>query len=192
MDLERLPPAQADSKFRALGSSKAIIFDMRGYPQGTVFTLGPGIARADMPVPVAHFDRPERPSRDSSTFTVVPFDQTLPRTTAPKYTGRTVLLIDEDAVSQSEHSALVLRALACTTFLGSPTVGANGDITDFVMPGRLQFVMTGQSVKCRDGSVLFCRNRRCRCRSLRSVQERGCRQSRWSPRVGTTSVRRRS
>jgi hypothetical protein len=127
---------------------------MRGYPQGTVFTIGPRVARADTPVPVAHFDRPERPSPDSSTFTVYPFDQTLPRATAARYTGRTVLLIDEHAISQSEHSALILRALAGTTFVGSPTVGANGDVTDVVMPGNLRFYMTGQSVKWPDGTVL--------------------------------------
>ncbi len=154
VDMERLPPNLVDSVFRALGRANAIIFDMRGYPQGTGFQIGPRLSRVNTPVTVAHFDRPERPSPDSSTFTVFPFDQTFPVSNASHFTGRTAMLLDEHAVSQSEHTALIFRAHSGTTFVGSPTVGANGDVTDLVMPGGLRFYMTGQSVKWPDGAVL--------------------------------------
>jgi hypothetical protein len=53
----------------------------------------------------------------------------------PKYRGRTVTLIDARAVSQSEHTSLMLEAVADTLFVGSPTGGYNGDITHAVLPG---------------------------------------------------------
>ena len=150
VDMERLPPDRVDSVYRALSAASAIIFDMRGYPQGTGFRLGPWVSRDAQPKPTAHFDRPERPSPDSSTNTVYAFDQTLPAATRPRFAGKTAMLIDEHAVSQSEHTAMMFKTLGGTVFVGSPTVGANGDITVGMLPGGLRFWMTGQSVQWVD------------------------------------------
>ena len=38
----------------------------------------------------------------------------------PRYAGRTVMLIDENAISQSEHSGLFYKTANGTTFVGSP------------------------------------------------------------------------
>lgn len=150
VDLERLPLDRRDSVYRALSGASAIIFDMRGYPQGTGFHLGPWVAKDAQPKPTAHFDRPERPSPDSTKNTVYSFDQTLPAASRPRFTGKTVMLIDEHAVSQSEHTAMMFKTLGGTVFVGSPTVGANGDITVNVLPGGLRYWMTGQSVQWAD------------------------------------------
>jgi len=150
VDMERLPSDRVDSVYRALSGATAIIFDMRGYPQGTGFRLGPWVAKEPRPRPTAHFDRPERPSPDSTANTVFPFDQTLPAAPRARFAGRTAMLIDEHAVSQSEHTAMMFKTLAGTVFVGSPTAGANGDITVGALPGGLRFWMTGQSVQWPD------------------------------------------
>jgi C-terminal processing protease CtpA/Prc len=71
-----------------------------------------------------------------------------------KYRGKTVTLIDERAISQAEHTGLFLEAACGTTFIGSPTAGANGDVTNFALPGGLVFVFTGHDVRHADGRQL--------------------------------------
>jgi C-terminal processing protease CtpA/Prc len=64
------------------------------------------------------------------------------------------MLIDERAISQSEHSGLFFKAANGTTFIGSPTTGANGDVTSLVLPGGLQMRFTGHDVRWPDGRQL--------------------------------------
>ena len=80
--------------------------------------------------------------------------QPLPRTTKPRYRGPTVMLIDERAISQSEHTALFFEAANGTRFVGSPTVGANGDVTTVVLPGGVTANFTGHDVRHADGRQL--------------------------------------
>ncbi len=53
------------------------------------------------------------------------------------YKGKTVMLIDERAVSSAEHTGLFFEAANGTKFVGSPTTGTNGDITYFFIPGGI-------------------------------------------------------
>jgi C-terminal processing protease CtpA/Prc len=65
-----------------------------------------------------------------------------------------VLLIDERAVSQAEHTVLFLEAANGTKFIGSPTQGANGDVTNFSLPGGIHVYFSGQGVWHADGRQL--------------------------------------
>ncbi len=72
-----------------------------------------------------------------------------------RYTGRVVVLIDERAISQSEHTCLFFEAAAeSVTFIGSPTNGANGDVTDLVLPGGIWVTFTGHDIRHADGRQL--------------------------------------
>jgi C-terminal processing protease CtpA/Prc len=64
------------------------------------------------------------------------------------------MLMDERTVSQAEHTGLFLKAANGTTFIGTPTTGANGDVTDFSLPGGIKVGLTGQSVAHPDGTQL--------------------------------------
>jgi len=46
------------------------------------------------------------------------------------------------------------EAATDVTFIGSPTSGANGDVTFFYIPGDISIRMTGQSVRHADGRQL--------------------------------------
>jgi C-terminal processing protease CtpA/Prc len=70
------------------------------------------------------------------------------------YKGKIVVLIDDRAISQSEHSCLFYQEAAGATFIGSPTHGANGDVTQGRLPGGLRFLFTGQEVRHVDGKQL--------------------------------------
>src|SRR5436853_6695742 len=78
----------------------------------------------------------------------------MPRTNAMRYQGKTVMLIDERAISQSEHSGLFYKAANGTVFIGSPTAGANGDVTSFSVPGGIRIGFSGHDVRWPDGKQL--------------------------------------
>jgi len=76
------------------------------------------------------------------------------RPSATLYRGKTVMLIDERAQSQSEHTALLFRAVHGTVLIGSPTAGANGTGSNFSVPGGLLVGLRGDGVSSPDGSQL--------------------------------------
>jgi C-terminal processing protease CtpA/Prc len=159
IDLARLKRAEADAALDATFSAPAIIFDMRGYPDGTGFMIGPRLIKGGKPVAGAQFRRPFLAGSAVSSFEHGnridhAFTQTLSPSSKPRYSGKVVMLIDEQAISQAEHTCLAFSAATDVTFIGTPTNGANGDITDFLLPGALRVVFTGHDVRHGDGRQL--------------------------------------
>lgn len=152
-DLGRLPASQVDSMFERLKGTRAIIFDMRGYPRGTAWSVAPRLTRADMP-PAARFSRPNATTPDTTERTEFTFTQTLPPTDKWRYLRPTVMLIDERTLSQAEHTGLFLEAANGTKFIGLPTAGANGDVTTVLLPGGAEMWFSGHSVRHADGRQL--------------------------------------
>ncbi len=154
-DLERLPVSMVDSMFRTLAGTSAIIFDMRGYPQGTAWSIAPRLNTHSAPTVAARFRRLIVPSPDTTRTTDVTFEQPIPPLgNATPYRGRTVMLIDERAISQAEHTGLFFESANNTAFIGSPTQGANGDVTNTVLPGRISLTFSGHDVRHADGRQL--------------------------------------
>jgi C-terminal processing protease CtpA/Prc len=158
-DLDRLPPSGVDEMFEKFKNTRAIIFDMRGYPKGTAWVIAPRLTERTGVVGAVFYRRnpiyPEGANGDlldqDLTFT---FSQALPTTTKWRYTGKTVMLIDERALSQAEHTGLFFEAANGTKFVGSPTGGANGDVTNFFVPGGIRISFSGQGVRHADGRQL--------------------------------------
>jgi C-terminal processing protease CtpA/Prc len=152
-DLGRLPASQVDSMFDRLRDTRAIIFDMRGYPFGTAWPIAPRLTRDDGPI-AARFARPNPMSPDTTERTTVEFTQALDHTDKWPYLKPTVMLIDERTLSQAEHTGLFFEAANHTKFIGSPTMGANGDVTVIALPGGVTMSFTGQAVRHADGRQL--------------------------------------
>ncbi len=155
VDLGRLTPGFVDSVFARLAHARAIVFDMRGYPKGTAWVIAPHLAPHDSIV-AARFAEPEVPSPDTSLTRTRQFPQYLPSYTGtmPRYHGRTVMLIDDRTQSQAEHTGLFFEAANGTRFVGTPTAGANGDVTWFVIPGGISITFSGHDVRHADGRQL--------------------------------------
>jgi C-terminal processing protease CtpA/Prc len=64
------------------------------------------------------------------------------------------MLIDERTVSQAEATGLFFEAANGTKFVGTPTSGAIGDVTEFSVPGGIRVFMTGHDVRHADGRRL--------------------------------------
>ena len=158
-DLDRLEAAMVDEMFEAFRETKAIIFDMRGYPKGTAWAIAPRLA-TKAGAAAALFDQPIVMSPDGASSgttgrsAVTSFVQTIPLTDKPRYPGKTVMLIDERTQSQAEHTGLFFKAANRTTFVGSHTSGANGDVTNFLVPGGIKITFSGASVRYPDGRQL--------------------------------------
>ncbi len=157
IDLERLAPADADRALDELATAKAIVFDLRGTPQRTGWAIGARLAKANAPFAVAKFRRASYqgppPNGVAQTQWLALEDVERP---APikRYEGRVFALIDERTASQAEHTALIFKAAANATFVGSTTNGTIGDLTGIQLPGGLILRFTGHDVRTPDGRQL--------------------------------------
>jgi hypothetical protein len=151
VDLRWLEPEDVDRMIDDLWDTKGMIIDLRNYPRNVFPYLGRrmnvvgnvGFALIGIPEIVAGVRSPQQ-------F----ISQNLGVDPRPSYDKPTVTLINERAQSQSEHTALALEALGRTTFVGSPTVGANGNVTMFSVPGGHLVMFTGMDVRHHDGRQL--------------------------------------
>ncbi len=158
IDLARLQRGDADKALDAVMKCPALIFDMRGYPNGTAWSIAPRLTTRRN-VTAALFRRPmlEATSLTNSDYaggTDFSFAQQLPPPRGEAYTGKVVMLINEEAISQAEHTCLFFESATKVTFIGTPTAGANGDVTNVVLPGGITARFSGHDVRHADGRQL--------------------------------------
>ncbi len=160
VDLDRLELSAVDSMFATLKNTRAIVFDDRGYPLGTAWPIAPRLT-ARSKVEGAFFSMLDVSAVDIENVEgAVPvlsfsnFYQMLDLASGPRYLKPVVVLVDERSISQAEHSALFLEAAAHPTFVGTPTAGANGDVTQFAVPGGITLAFSGLGVRHADGARL--------------------------------------
>jgi C-terminal processing protease CtpA/Prc len=158
VDLGRLQNGEVNAMFEKIKNTKAVIFDMRGYPNGTAWSIAPrltdktavGAALFSRPIPSANsFANSDFLGGANYTFT-----QPLPERLGDVYRGKVVMLIDESAISQAEHTCLFFESATDVTFIGMPTAGANGDVTNMVLPGGIIVNFSGHAVRHADGRQL--------------------------------------
>jgi C-terminal processing protease CtpA/Prc len=159
-DLGRLQTKDVARMFKLFNTTKAIIFDMRGYPNGTAWSISPYLTDRPNVVGAKFFryapNEPDIAGGDSGgAVQKYFFSQTIPANGGkPVYRGKTVMLIDERTQSQAEHTGLFFEAANGTEFIGSPTAGANGDVTNFGIPGGISLSFSGHDVRHADGRQL--------------------------------------
>jgi C-terminal processing protease CtpA/Prc len=158
VDLARLPAGDDDKIFDTIKNTPAVIFDMRGYPNGTAWSIAPRLTEKKNVV-AALFSRPLLEGKsmsdpDYADTASYSFAQKLPESKGDVYRGKVVMLINEAAISQAEHTCMFFEAATDVTFIGTPTAGANGDVTFMVLPGNLQVSFSGHDVRHADGRQL--------------------------------------
>lgn len=151
-DLTRLTGQELDAAFNAVKDTPALILDMRGYPKGIFFMLGMRLASKQ--VTAARFERAEIHATEAGENNRKRFEQVIFPSPQGRYAGKVVMLINEEAISQSEHTCLFVEAATDVTFIGTPTNGANGDVTSIRLPGGITTNFTGHDVRHGDGRQL--------------------------------------
>jgi C-terminal processing protease CtpA/Prc len=123
---ENIAPGMEINWLQQLGGDRAFLL-----PQRVPFTLRPGYyaLRTDT-------------LRPNAKFPVVPF------------TGKLVLLVNEQTQGAAERLAFLLQQLPAVTTVGSPSAGACGAMSFLSLPGGVEVEFTGQSIAYPDGTLL--------------------------------------
>ncbi|MFC0168955.1 S41 family peptidase [Pseudoduganella danionis] len=121
--------------------SKGLIIDIRNYPSDFVpFALGQYLV--EQPTPFVRFTVADLANPGGFKWS----KELMLQPQAPHYAGKVVILVDERSQSQSEYTAMALRASPRALVLGSTTAGADGNISALVLPGGLKTVISGIGV----------------------------------------------
>lgn len=76
-------------------------------------------------------------------------------TTAPLYTGKVIVLIDEGTAGLAETTALILKAyVKKITFVGTASQGASAEQRSFLLPGGVRVYLSAIDRQLPDGTVL--------------------------------------
>jgi C-terminal processing protease CtpA/Prc len=126
--------------------TKAIIFDIRNYPQNVYSKISSYLNRerkafARMEVPQKGF--PGVYVREKTLF--------VGRTNENYYRGKVILLIDANTQSMAELTVMALLTAPNVTSIGSHTAGTNGDVMSIPLPGAYQTAMSSVGVYFPDG-----------------------------------------
>jgi C-terminal processing protease CtpA/Prc len=158
VDLGRLEVGEVDKMFETIKNAPAVIFDMRGYPTGSAWEIAPRLTEKKNVVAALFFRSLLEPSSLTSTDYADHASHTgaqpLPAAKGSVYKGKVVMLINEEAISRAEHACLFFEAATDVTFIGTPTQGANGDVTLMVLPGNLPISFSGHDIRHADGRQL--------------------------------------
>lgn len=121
--------------------TKGLIVDIRNYPSAFVpFALGQYLV--DKPTPFARFTVGDlaNPGGFKWGKVVALYPQ------AARYTGKVMILVDDISQSQSEYTAMALRAAPRARVVGSTTAGADGNASWIPLPGGLRTMISGIGV----------------------------------------------
>ena len=122
-----------------LMDTKAIIFDVRNYPNGTMYHICNYLIPTPISFALIAVSDPSKPG----TFT---FSNTMEATQSANenyYKGKIILLVDERTQSHAEFTCMALQTAPDCTVIGSQTAGADGNITSVKLPGGIIAVFTG-------------------------------------------------
>ena len=144
-----------DKMFDTLMQTKAIIFDIRNYPQGTAWNIVPRLTDHDSVAvkfgkPYVSIESINSPLIfNMSEYFIVNADKT-----KPWYKGKIIMLCDEETQSQAEYTIMMFQGAAGkrVTVIGNATAGADGNVTAVRLPGGYSTYFSGLEVLYPDGS----------------------------------------
>lgn len=134
---------------RELTDTKAIIFDIRNYPEFILYKISEYLnpERVDF----VKFSKPDpkKPGRFEFTYNLK---------TGPQgqndyyYRGKVILLINEETQSRAEFTCMALQTAPDATIIGSQTAGADGNVSHVMLPGGIKTHFSGIGVFYPDGT----------------------------------------
>lgn len=137
VDMDRLEPAQVAEMFADLWNTEAIIFDIRNYPNGSLWDIVNYLYPA--PIHIASFTAPDIMYPGTLDWKYV----TIGTGTSNPYNGKVILLFDERTQSHAEYTCMGLGQFPGAIKIGSTTAGADGNVSTEYLPGKIHTVFTG-------------------------------------------------
>ena len=133
-----------DMMYKNLQSTRAIIFDLRNYPNQTIEPLSQLILPEIATYYLFTFPETDYPGKFYSRKNIIG------RRNKEYYKDDVVVLVNESTQSQAETTAMMLRQHPKAKLIGSNTSGANGDVITFKIAG-LDTRFTGLGAYYPDG-----------------------------------------
>jgi C-terminal processing protease CtpA/Prc len=143
---------QIDKLMKEFKDTEGIIVDLRNYPSDfIVHSLAEYLVPEITPFSKFGFCNPLLPGsfstsdlQSSGSGMMKIMDPTLED--KPLYKGRVIILMDERTQSQAEYTVMSLRNSPKAVVIGSPSVGADGNIVKIKLPGAINTNITGLSI----------------------------------------------
>lgn len=130
--------------FRDIQQAKAVIWEMRDYPNFQVTTA---LTKFLFPAKTQLTEETNAWDLYPGTFIKSPLYFTPVAKEELLYQGPLIVLVDEHTQSLSESIAAVLKLRPNTTTMGRQTAGTTGNITWFTLPGGIEVSYTGVGVE---------------------------------------------
>ncbi len=130
-------PTMMDS----LLTTKAIIFDIRNYPNGTMYAISNYLNNE--PKEFVIFTEPDVNYPGRYTWAEA---YSCGKNNGKEYTGKVILLVNERTQSHAEFTAMCLQTANNVTIIGSQTSGADGNVSELKLVGGFKTWMTGIGV----------------------------------------------
>jgi C-terminal processing protease CtpA/Prc len=152
VDLVRASMADIDAVMKNLASAPAVVFDVRGHPNGNHRVLSHLLTRPDDSktwIAIPHVIRPDHRPTSVSGWDTEGWE--LP-VLEPHIAGRIAFLVNPETASYGESVMGLVEHYHLGAIVGSATAGANGNIAQIAEPTGCSSVFTGLRVTKSDGS----------------------------------------
>jgi C-terminal processing protease CtpA/Prc len=138
----KLPEIMAGAK-----NTKGLVIDLRNYPsEFVVYSLVSYL----LSTPTSFVKFSQLSPTYPGLFEAGP-ELTIPAGAGTPYVGKVLILVNELTQSSAEFHAMALRAVPGAAVLGSTTAGADGNVSDIILPGNVNTRITGIGVYYPDG-----------------------------------------
>ena len=129
-------------------NKKGIVVDLRCYPPDfIVFSMGNFL----MPKPTAFVKSKKHNQKNLKGFYMSEPLQVGVRF-RDYYKGKIAILVNEETQSAAEYTAMALQVAPKAKVFGSQTAGADGNVSEIILPGGFKTYMTGIGVYYPDGT----------------------------------------
>jgi len=135
--------------FTELWNTDGLIFDIRNYPNGTLWDLINYLFTQSLPI--ANFTNP-----DESYPGTISWDQeilSVVTTSLGTYNKQITIIFNEQTQSHAEYTVMGLEKYPGAIKLGSQTAGADGNVSYFYLPGHIIAYFTGLGTYYPDGTA---------------------------------------
>lgn len=159
IDITQIKLKEFNKAWKEFKNYENIIFDLRGYPETPAWLLLPHLLNKDKK-DVAEFYYPSK--KFPGIF--IKLDKNLTYKFwyikilagfKKRYDKNIIVLINADAISQSETMAMMFKAYSeQVTFIGEPSSGANGNIVRIDIPGGIYFYFSSLDFHFPNGAQL--------------------------------------
>lgn len=149
VNLDMVRATEFNEEINKLADAKAIIFDMRGYPENIEFEpithlIDTPVSIPPLLIPITRYPDREGVEWDTSNWKIEPSE--------PRFTKNIVHLMDRRVITKAESYMAIIDNFRIGEIVGSPSAGTMGQTNPFTLPGNYSVTWTGLKALKYDGS----------------------------------------